>query len=172
MALIVEDGTGRSDADSLVSVAEADAYLSGRGVTPSSWSSANEATKEQWLRRGSQNLTTMTTGKWKGEKLDADQAFPVPRVGLTDEDDYRVDSNEVPVRSKHAAIELAAMEAGGTELYAQDGADGGISAKTIKAGSVTIAKQYSGSQSARVATERVWDLLRPYLVPDSRIYRA
>ena len=48
MSLVVEDGTGKADAESYISVADADTYHSNRGNTD--WAALTTTEKEQLLR--------------------------------------------------------------------------------------------------------------------------
>ena len=54
MTLIVEDGTGKSDAESFASVASADAQMTALGITI--WTSLVTEEKEQALRRATQYM--------------------------------------------------------------------------------------------------------------------
>lgn len=56
MALTVEDGTGLVDADSFVTLEEADAYHTAAGST--NWTGTDES-KEQALRRASRFLSRL-----------------------------------------------------------------------------------------------------------------
>ena len=48
MTLVIEDGTGKSNAESYISVADADTYHSNRGNTD--WAALTTAEKERLLR--------------------------------------------------------------------------------------------------------------------------
>jgi hypothetical protein len=56
MALIVEDGTGRADAESYVSVADADTYHANRGELRRGRRSAPPPSKEQLLRQATEYM--------------------------------------------------------------------------------------------------------------------
>ena len=96
MALIVEDGTGKPDAESLASVAFADAYHAGRGNA--AWAATDAEVKEQLLRKATDYIVSMYAGSWAGLELVAGQALPFPRSpwGLV-----------VPVPIQQACAELA-----------------------------------------------------------------
>lgn len=106
MALTVEDGTGLSNADALVSLTEVDAYHTKFGNT--TWTGTNEA-KEIAIRRASVYLTN--SFRWMGWKVNLrEQALAWPRTGVVDEDGYAVDSDAVPQEIKDACAELALRE--------------------------------------------------------------
>lgn len=54
MSLIVEDGTGKADAESYISVADADTYHAARGNT--TWAALTTAVKEQSLRKATEYI--------------------------------------------------------------------------------------------------------------------
>lgn len=75
MPLIVEDGTGRSDADSYVALVYAAAYHTAMGNP--AWSAADPAVQESALRRATQYLDTRY--RFAGEQLTTAQALAWPR---------------------------------------------------------------------------------------------
>lgn len=99
MALIVEDGSGVTGAESLASVAFADAYHAARGNA--AWAAvASEEVKEQLLRKATDYIVNMYAGSWSGVEVVAGQAMPFPR--------YVASSNiGVPLSVKQATAELA-----------------------------------------------------------------
>lgn len=99
MALVVEDGTGLSTAESYLSVADANAYHTAMGNT--GWTGA-DAAKEVALRRGAQYLDA--NYQFRGVELRSDQALAWPR----DYDDWPV------TRVKHACAEAALRALAGT----------------------------------------------------------
>jgi hypothetical protein len=77
MALVVEDGTGKSDAESYISVADADTYFSNRG--DATWAALETADKEQALRKGADYLEQAYRSRWKGGRFKNTQALSWPR---------------------------------------------------------------------------------------------
>ncbi len=78
MALIVEDGTGVTGAESLASVAFADAYHAARGNA--GWASvASTEVKEQLLRKATDYAIAVYYGNWNGVEVATGQALPFPR---------------------------------------------------------------------------------------------
>lgn len=79
MALIVEDGTGIPDAESMASVAFADDYHAKRGNA--GWAAiAGEATKEQLLRKATDYAVDLYAGLWAGIPATDHQNMPFPRI--------------------------------------------------------------------------------------------
>ena len=85
MAFVVEDGTGLANANSYVSVAEADAYLSLGGYTL--WSDLAESERRHALVRATRYLTQMYRLRWKGTRATANQALDWPR-NFVEREDY------------------------------------------------------------------------------------
>ena len=77
MALIIEDGTGKPDADSYVSTIDADAFWSSRGEA--AWAAASQTDKEIALRRAFDYLALAYS--WPGQPLQTDQSGCWPRAG-------------------------------------------------------------------------------------------
>ena len=74
--MVVEDGTGLSNADSFVSVAYADTYFSTRGVT--AWASLTN--KEALLIKATDYIEAVYSESWKGVTLNDTQSLSFPRI--------------------------------------------------------------------------------------------
>lgn len=109
MALIVETGTGLSDAESYCSVAAADARHTAMGNT--GWTGA-DAAKEAALRRATAFMEQRFRSSWKGTKLYRAQALSWPRYGA-ESDGWPVESTVVPPEVVMACAELAYRAAQG-----------------------------------------------------------
>lgn len=119
MALIVEDGTAKTDAESYATVAQVDTYQSNRGVTL--WATLSTNEKEQALRRATTYMTGVYRLKWKGTRVNSTQALDWPRNWVEYEDYafvtqngaqtiggfFYYPANEVPVEVVNACCELA-----------------------------------------------------------------
>lgn len=104
MALIVEDGSGMDDADSYISLADADAYHTAHG-SPAAWTAATDATKESALRMATVWLDAHF--RWIGVIFDGDQALGWPRSGAVDRERRVLSSDIVPTRVAEACAHLA-----------------------------------------------------------------
>lgn len=109
MTLIVEDGTGRADAQAYCSVAFSDAYHVSRGLTV--WMSMLTEEKEAALVRATQFITQEYRRRWAGWRTSQTQALDWPRVGVPVIDGPieggLVASNIVPIEVQQATAELA-----------------------------------------------------------------
>lgn len=151
--LIVETGSGASDAESFAAVSQADQYLAARGFTL--WSTMSEAEKEQALRRGTDHMLRSYRGRWKGERATSTQALDWPRVGA-EIDRFDFPGDQIPIELRRASIEMAWRAAYG-ELQADEGPQ--VLSKTV--GPITVQYAPGARQNKKFAA--VDDILRPLL---------
>ncbi len=95
MALEVEDGSGKSNSESYISVTDADSYFSVRGKT--AWAALDTTTKEQALRLATDYMDVRCT--YFGSMYQSTQAHEWPR--------YPFDVTAIPTRVKNACCEYA-----------------------------------------------------------------
>lgn len=105
MALVVEDGTGFSNADSYVGVAEADGYHSALGND--AWAALQPARKEVLLRRATNYISDVYRNAFAGAPAKAGQSLAWPRIPQTVLERPLVPLATVPRGVREAAIELA-----------------------------------------------------------------
>lgn len=105
MALVVEDGTGLSTAESFISVADAGTRRSNLGDN-TAWDALTTTQKEQALRKATEFMEQRFRNRWKGTKLLRDQALSWPRYGA-EVDGYALESNYVPADIANACADLA-----------------------------------------------------------------
>lgn len=176
MALIVEDGTGRSDAESYASVAEADTYHTNRGNA--AWTALNTTAKEQALRKATDYMVQTYRERWRGRRVKQTQTLDWPRVGVVlDEAQmpypgvygfFQVDYTIVPPEVKNACSELALRASTGTLL---DDIAPEVAAETV--GPISVTYQPGAKQTTTYpAVDRI---VNPFLVVKSggmRVQRA
>ena len=162
MSLIVEDGTGKSDAESFASVANADAQMTALGITI--WTSLVTEEKEQALRRATQYMEQAYRLRWYGYRTTNGQALSWPRAEVPIPDSpgrfagYYTYINEysVPPEVVRACIDLALRAAAGP-LYA----DESRAQTRVKVGEIEAEYSEFGSQTTRYIA--IDALLSPYL---------
>lgn len=155
MALIVENGTGLVNADSMASVAELDAYLSAHGLA----AVADVTTKEVALRLASEYADTVR--RYKGTTLSPSQAFMFPREGLTDWSGHVITG--VPVRLKNGVLFLASQVLAGEALYEN------ITAPEVASESVgAISVSYVAGSNRHKAFTTFDRLVAQYVRPDNQ----
>lgn len=161
MSLIVETGTAASDAESLCSVAAADAYHSARGN--SAWAALATDAKEQALRRATDYIGQVYGNRWMGIRMTETQALDWPRWNVKTRIGTYYASTVVPTEVVRACADLALRASSATLLT--DGSDaavirekvgpieveyaaGGTAAITFKAIDGMLAHLLSGNASA------------------------
>lgn len=98
LTVIVEDGTGKADANSYASVSEADAYFASRPRS-TAWPALSAEQKSRLLVHATRILETSV--KWDGAKYTEEQSLAFPRYP----DD--LEAVELPLPIKLATYELA-----------------------------------------------------------------
>lgn len=160
VTLIVEDGTGKSDANALVSLVDAKEYWDGRGTD---YSAYTDPELNGALVRASSFLATAY--QWQGIKVNQRaQTMPFPRSGVFDREGWSVLQTEIPREVKAAACEIAIYEAA---------TPGGMNPNVVLADKVTseqigpIRMEYanasSGAESSRPVLTIVSDLIDQFL---------
>lgn len=107
MTLVVEDGTGKADAESYISVSDATAYHASRGN--SAWAAiASDTVREQLLRKATDYMLYTYRGSWLGERKTDAQRLDWPRYSAWPEDrQTELPDDEVPQDIAQACAELA-----------------------------------------------------------------
>lgn len=144
MALVVEDGTGKSDADSFISDADAVSYFTAIG--DATFTAASSTAREQALRRAQQYITRRYRGRWKGRRVYQTQALDWPRYSVSDVDGWTIQSNVVPTEVKQAQCELA-LAALSEDLMPTIDKPGDIASVSQSVGSVSQSISYVNGRS-------------------------
>lgn len=106
MPLVIEDGTGKADAESYISAADADAYIQAHGGS-TEWDDASADERDEALRLATQFIDNEYRGRWKGIRKKREQALAWPRYNVLDEDGYAISSDTIPKALKDATSEMA-----------------------------------------------------------------
>lgn len=117
---------------------------------------------EEQVRRGTRTLDALYEPRLSGVRLTATQALAWPRIDVTDQDGNPIDSDEVPTRWQHAAIEVSRI------CPSDQSMDFPAWLTKVKAGSVEV----EGGIAVRTVLSYVEDLIRPYVDADSSGYRV
>jgi hypothetical protein len=154
MSLICEDGSGKSDSESYISVADASNYHTVRGNT--AWAAlTTDALREAALRRATDYMRQAYRSRWQGYKVNEEQALDWPRYNVEVEG-YAVDSDIVPTEVKNACAELA-LRASAADLN-PDLTQGVLSEQV---GSIQVTYDKASPQFTRYRA--IDALLSPYL---------
>jgi hypothetical protein len=152
MALIVEDGTGKVDAESYESVANYTTYCAARGLD---LGAATDADKEADLRKGTAFLDGYF--RLRGIRGSATQALEFPRAaGTLDRDGYEITG--VPLAIKHAACEMGFAARSAPDNDVLPNTTVGIKSETVG----PISTTYMDGMAATPSYPKVVGMLRRY----------
>lgn len=122
MSLIVEDGSIVAGAESYISVADAETYLTNRGLALTGTTSDKDAA----LRKATDYMVQVYRMRWQGWKVDQNQALDWPRNSVYVDQTINYDNqivahlvpnNIVPLEIKRSCAEFAYKSQSG-ELFA------------------------------------------------------
>jgi hypothetical protein len=159
MALIVEDGTGRSDAESYISAVDATNYFIKMGKGDD-WDLVDD--QEAALRRATQYMLSVYRPRWAGSRYKAAQALDWPRVDVPIKDVASgyggyppyYSANIIPPEVKNACAELALKTVDNPDLIVDETA--AIKQETV--GPITTI--YENGASAQTTYSAVDAMLR------------
>jgi hypothetical protein len=158
MALIVEDGTGRPDAESYCTVAFADEYHAARGNA--AWAALSPLGKEIALRKATDFMLSNFGSRWVGTRATALQALDWPRAYVPALDGSVAGeflfSTVIPVSVQRACAYYA--DPAITALVASAGA---VSIKEKKLGPATF--KYTSDDRAARALDVGAQMLLPFM---------
>ncbi len=158
--MIVEDGTGKTDANSYVSVEFANDYFSARGV--SEWNIDTDK-KEQLLIKATDFIDNVF--QWYGKKEFENQALRFPRVELRDYEGVEVKG--IPLCLKQAVCD-AALISNSTELFETAEHNGDVVSETITTLSFTYNKNGSRTVTSTTLYDSINTKLRGLYVDNSK----
>lgn len=157
MAIVVEDGTLVSGANSYITLAEFKAWADDRGI-----SYGNDSLLSQQLYRAHDYFETL---RFRGLKSDELQAMQWPRDQVLI-DGYAVESFEIPKEVKLAIFELVKIEIDGDSKLAPSERE--VTSEQIDSIKITY-KENAGMKRSTPALERA---LRKLVLPASEVTRA
>lgn len=131
ITLVAEDGTGLTNANTYISLADADTYFEAH-VYSSGWDAASDANKNIALAMATRLLDAYFA--FEGRKIGDTQALEFPRFEIKDRSGFLIQSTTIPQALKNVTAEYAQF------LIASDRtADAtGKGFKLLKAGSLTM----------------------------------
>lgn len=161
MALIVEDGTGKVDSESYISVADATAYHAKRGNA--AWAAlASDTVREQALRLATDYMEGVYRLNWLGYRKLESQALSWPRDEVRRQDFTYLNqrsfypNNQVPSEVKNACAELA-LKASAGEL-APD-----LEQRVIREKVATLEVEYDKNAPQYIIFRAINNMLAPFL---------
>lgn len=164
MAIEVEDGTGKANAVSYVSLAYATSYHAARGN--SAWASAaSDAVREQALVKATDYMEQRFATRYRGARLTQTQALAWPRLDVVDRDGFTIAEDAMPDVLLRACSEYALRALSST--LAPDvtsGVSGTVKRTRSKVGPIEEETEYEDGASTVMPSFPAADrILRPIL---------
>lgn len=163
MTFVVEDGTGKVDANAYIDVALADSYDLDHG-TQASWTALSSPLKEQAIRLATQYLDAAYLQRWGGTRLRDVQHLAWPRVDVYDNDEFLVRADEVPWQVEEATAEMARRSAAGDVLMPDVASASNVISESKSVGPLSKSVTYSGVKEVFKRYSIVENLLSALLV--------
>lgn len=171
MVLVVEDGTGKTNADAYDTLVAVDTYNTSH-ANNSTYSALSDSDKEKAIRLATQYLDNNFRNRWKGVRTTKDQSLAYPRAGVEDYDGYVFDSDVIPQVLKDAMAELAILSGTGTSLMPNLTSPGTIKSKRSRIDVIETSTEYMGGRSQIAWFRLIDNLLRDLITSSDRIVRA
>ncbi len=171
--LIVEDGSGRADAESYISVAEANTYFLANGE-PASWMQARDDRKETALRVATRSLNLLYYGKWSGIKASAGQALAWPRMSVYDADGFVLLTNTLPpmLKAATAALALRWLQDSTSVLGDVSVDSAAIVSESVTVGPITEQKTYQGAKNSKKSFPEIDAMVKTLTSAGGRLERS
>lgn len=168
MALEVEEGSGKAEAETYISVEDADDYID-RWHDSTDWGELESSEKERALRRATRYVDSHRFRGWKSYH---EQALAWPRAGVGWVDGREVLTTDIPQAIKSATIEAALRDAQGEDLMPDhDGAT--VESEERSVGPLSKRTSYATPKATGAKRfEAIRALLRPYLWSSSGLSRS
>lgn len=146
MTLIVEDGSNVADANSYLTLADADAYhtLHGNADWPAT-TMDNTATKELALIRATSSIELLYGQRYKSIPQYAIQSLLWPRQVMVINRFVLTQSGTIPKQLKDAVAEVALMSLNGEDIFPLPNANRAINSKSVTVGEISTSVSYSGA---------------------------
>lgn len=156
-ALVVEDGTGLSTANSYCTHAFVDTYFANQGGLVA-WTAATSIARDTALRQSTAWLDTAYGTRFCGYKLTSTQALEFPRSLAYDRDGEAITG--VPLTLKRATCEVVRrMLADATQFFPDVDPGSNVSSSSVTVGPITVSDTFAGAQS----TERTFPVIKRLL---------
>ena len=154
--MVVEDGTGKTDSNLYLTIAELKAYWDNMGYD---YSALSDEEIEVLLIKNTRIVEGMYGPKWPGSRNTTTQALGWPRTSATYLDGIAIDTDVVPPEVQDAVAESAYVESQGTDLQPVDDMNN-IEEYMVKVDVITEKTKYGDSSgSERPESSAVKDAL-------------
>lgn len=157
MALVIEDGTGVTGANSYVTATQWDAWATARGITHSH----SDAQIEKYILRA---MDYFENQNFIGKKATDEQELQWPRANVVI-DSYAVSAETIPDEVKKAVYELVKTESDSDSLLSP------LERQTTREKIGALEVNYKGSASMRKQTPAVTNAMKKIIFPLDAVSR-
>jgi len=167
LAIVVENGTNVSNANSYISLADANSYHSDMGNT--TWT-GTEAVKTLALVLATRSLHALYGKDLESYPQYVTQVMLFPRLGFYDYYDRWTPHSVIPQAIKDAQCEIALLHVIGTSIYPFDKKDNYLTQHNVSVGDISESKSYSKPviDEKYDGFRKIDMLMFPYLVNSSK----
>lgn len=170
--IIVEDGTGLTNSNSYVTLAEADQYFADTGNL--GWAGSDDFKKQNLIN------ATMAMDATYGQRYISWLRDPVlqallwPREQVWDRHSRRIEQQSIPKTLKDAECEMALLAQNGVDLYPSGNKADNITSESVQVGEISQSFGYKTSPKDQPQYEefrKVEQILWPILKSESKAMR-
>lgn len=138
--IIVEDGSGISNSNSYVTLAEADLYFSEKGEL--GWAGTDDF-KNQNLINATTSMDALYGPRYISFLRDQTiQALLWPREQIWDRHSRRIDNGDIPFKLQDAQCEIALLAQNGVDIYPSGTIDNQLTATSVTIGDISESKSF------------------------------
>jgi hypothetical protein len=170
--IIVEDGTGISNSNSYVTLAEADQYFSDTGNL--GWAGTDDFKNQNLINATAAMDATYGQRYLSYLRDNTTQALLWPRHQVWDRHARRINQGTIPQSLKNAQCEMAILAQNGVNLYPEGSADHNTTSESVTIGEISESKTYSRPAQDTAQYDgfrKVEQILWPILLPTTRNMR-
>jgi hypothetical protein len=170
--IIVEDGTGISNSNSYVTLAEADQYFSDTGNL--GWAGTDDFKNQNLINATAAMDATYGQRYLSYLRDNTTQALLWPRHQVWDRHARRINQGVIPQSLKNAQIEMALLSQNGVDLYPTGDKADNVTAESVTVGEISQSFTYQRSpkdQAQYDGFRKVEQILWPILEPTSKPMR-
>jgi len=140
--LIVEDGTIVANANSYVTLEQANNYVANEGANPT-WDALDDSDKIKRLYQAQRYIEQKYSDKFVGFFSDNSQPLSFPRTGAVKNDGRTIGETEIPVECKVAQVEFALVwTPNDKKLYKTNQRSGNVKREYKKVDVITTDTEY------------------------------
>lgn len=170
ITLVVEDGTGLANANTYISLADANTYFTNQGTQGAAWAAPDEL-KNEYLVNATTALDAVFGRDYISYLRASDttvQSLLWPRENVWDRHNRRIPAGGIPQEVKDAQCEMALLLQSGVDLFPEGDPNNNLLSESVSIGEIsqsyTLQKQASEQaqyENFRKVELILWPILKP-----------